>query len=45
MQGLKGMKMANLKDENLKLKLELTTVIMGYEKELLQCKREEISEF
>jgi hypothetical protein len=37
--------MANLKDENLKLKLELTTIIMGYEQELLKCKREEISEF
>lgn len=28
-----------------KLKMELATIIMGYEKELLKCKREEISEF
>jgi hypothetical protein len=27
------------------LKMELTTIIMGYENELLKCKREEISEF
>jgi hypothetical protein len=34
------------KDEEIfKLKLELTTIIMGYENELLKCKREEISEF
>jgi hypothetical protein len=31
--------------EELNLKLELTTIIMGYENELLKCKREEISEF
>ena len=37
--------MANLNDEIAKLKLELTTVIMGYERELLQCKRDDISEF
>ena len=28
-----------------KLKMELVTVIMGYEKELLKCEREEISPF
>jgi hypothetical protein len=28
-----------------KLKLELATVIMGYENELIKTKREEISEF
>ena len=37
--------MKNLKDENKKLKLELTTIIMGYENELLKCEREEISPF
>ena len=37
--------MENLKKENIKLKLEITTIIMGYENELLKCKREEISEF
>jgi hypothetical protein len=29
----------------LNIKLELTTVIMGYENELLKCERKEISEF
>ena len=28
-----------------KLKMELATIILGYENELLKCKREEISEF
>ena len=28
-----------------KLKMELATVIMGYESELLKCEREEISAF
>ena len=37
--------MANLKDEIIKLKFELTTIIMGYENELLKCKRDEISPF
>lgn len=27
------------------LKMELATIIMGYENELLKCKREEISDF
>ena len=27
------------------LKMELATIIMGYEKELLKCDREEISDF
>jgi hypothetical protein len=34
-----------LKEENLKLKMELATIIMGYETELAKEKREEISEF
>jgi hypothetical protein len=34
-----------LKEENQKLKLELATIIMGYENELAKEKREEISEF
>lgn len=34
-----------LKEENLKLKMELATIIMGYENELAKEKREEISEF
>ena len=37
--------MANLKDDIVKLKFELTTIIIGYENELLKCKREEISDF
>lgn len=39
--------MPNVEDkgEILKLKMEITTIIMGYEKELLHCKREEISNF
>ena len=37
--------MANLKEENQKLKLELATIIMGYETELAKEKREEISNF
>jgi hypothetical protein len=35
----------NLKNENLKLKMELTTVIMGYEAELRKAKVDDISEF
>jgi hypothetical protein len=31
--------------EILKLKMEIITIIMGYENELLKCKREEISNF
>jgi hypothetical protein len=42
---LKRDKEMDKETENLKLKLELTTIIMGYENELLKCKREEISEF
>jgi len=34
-----------MEEDILKLKIELTTIIMGYENELLKCKREEISEF
>jgi hypothetical protein len=34
-----------LEQDILKLKMELTTVILGYEKELLKCNREEISDF
>jgi len=37
--------MSNYLEENLKLKMEIATIIMGYENELLKCKREEISEF
>ena len=37
--------MQNLKEENEKLKLELATIIMGYETELAKEKREEISSF
>tara|TARA_R100000951_G_scaffold101420_1_gene92915 strand:- start:12604 stop:12780 length:177 start_codon:yes stop_codon:yes gene_type:complete len=37
--------MSNLKDINKKLKLELTTVILGYENELATEKREAISNF
>lgn len=34
-----------LQQELLNLKMELATVILGYEKELLKCNREDISEF
>jgi len=34
-----------LKEENEKLKMELATIIMGYENELAKEKRNEISEF
>jgi len=37
--------MEKLKEENEKLKLELTTIILGYERELLKCDREDISVF
>ena len=37
--------MVNLREENQKLKLELATIIMGYENELAKEKREEISNF
>ena len=37
--------MSNLKDENAKLKLVLTTIILGYENELASEKRKEISIF
>ena len=37
--------MANLQEENQTLKLELATIIMGYENELAKEKREEISNF
>lgn len=37
--------MANLKEENQKLKFELATIIMGYENELAKEQRKEISEF
>lgn len=37
--------MKNLKEENLRLKMELTTIILGYENELASEKREKISEF
>jgi hypothetical protein len=37
--------MEKLKEENEKLKLELVTIIMGYETELAKEKREEISSF
>lgn len=37
--------MSNLKEENLKLKMELATIIMGYENELVKEKRHEISDF
>jgi len=35
----------NLKEENLKLKMEIATIILGYENELASEKRESISEF
>jgi hypothetical protein len=34
-----------LEQQIINLKMELATIIMGYENELLKCKREEISEF
>lgn len=37
--------MTNLEKENLKLKMELMTIIMGYENELLKEKRKDISDF
>lgn len=37
--------MTKLEKENLNLKMELMTVIMGYENELLKEKRTEISKF
>ena len=37
--------MEKLKKENEKLKLELATIIMGYETELAKERREEISSF
>ena len=37
--------MTKIEKENLNLKMELMTIIMGYENELLQVKREEISKF
>jgi hypothetical protein len=35
----------DLEEENFKLKLEIMTLIMGYENELLKLGREEVSEF
>lgn len=37
--------MTKLEKENLNLKMELMTIIMGYENELLKEKRTEISNF
>lgn len=37
--------MTKLEKENLNLKMELMTIIMGYENELLKEKRKDISEF
>lgn len=37
--------MKELEQENKKLKMELATIIMGYERELVSEKREQISEF
>jgi hypothetical protein len=39
------MNLKELQEENKKLKMELTTIILGYENELLKTKREEISTF
>jgi hypothetical protein len=39
------MNQKQLQEENKKLKMELTTIILGYENELLKTKREEISQF
>lgn len=35
----------NLEEENIKLKVEIITLIMGYENELTKINREEMSEF
>lgn len=35
----------NLEEENLKLKMEIITLIIGYENELIKYNREEISDF
>ncbi len=35
----------NLEEENIKLKIEILTLIMGYENELTKFNREEISDF
>jgi hypothetical protein len=35
----------NLEEENIKLKMEIITLIMGYENELTKFNREEISDF
>jgi hypothetical protein len=35
----------DLEEENLKLKMEIVTLIIGYENELMKLNREEISEF
>lgn len=35
----------DLEEENLKLKVEIMTIIMGYENELLKSNREDVSEF
>ena len=35
----------NLEEENIKLKMEILTLIMGYENELTKFNREEISDF
>jgi hypothetical protein len=35
----------NLEEENTKLKLEIVTLIMGYENELIKFNREEVSDF
>ena len=45
MHCIKGNAQMKLEEENTKLKMELTTIILGYETELLKCKREEISIF
>lgn len=37
--------MQDNKDDLIKLKMEIATIIMGYEKELSKEKREDISEF
>lgn len=34
-----------LKEENLKLKMELATIIMGYENELVRFEKEKMSDF
>jgi hypothetical protein len=35
----------DLEEENLKLKMEIVTLIIGYENELTKLNREEISDF